>query len=198
MTAQCTSISRTRKRTPILFLIIANIILDTDDIPHLPDYPKTSSAEFSYVDDSATVVISTNYKSPADLLAKIIHQQKIQRAEIELPFSSSKAELIKFSRNRTTKRPEGDYPTLNTITPIQPSTNIRYLGVILDKRLNFNYHGREITFQGAQSVATLYSIGNKSSGLVLDTRMRLVNNLFLPKISRAFSAWCYHQPSITN
>jgi hypothetical protein len=73
-------------------------MLATDHSPHLPTTAKSSSAEVSYIDDSAMVVSTVNYHLNADALTNITKGQEMERKEIGLPFFSTKVELIHFTR----------------------------------------------------------------------------------------------------
>jgi hypothetical protein len=77
-------------------------------------------------------------------------------------------------------------------TTVHPSNHIKYLGVILDKILQFDQHGKQISTQGKKALGSLFAIGNSTKSLNATIQMRLVDGLILPKISGALPACWYH------
>jgi hypothetical protein len=133
------------------------------------------------VDDVAIVVTSESYYRNLQLLEKVLGKADLWGRRHAAKFAPDKFELIHFANpneNETTQEPTNadvthigsdifDYSTqhpegndqmpvrYNDTTIIQPSETAKYLGVWLDKRLEFDIHRKKLLAKANGSLEAL-------------------------------------------
>jgi ribonuclease HI len=120
--------------SPILFILYLRYLFDTLNERH----PRVKVP--SYIDDIAlTVEGNTEGENSRELekAAKTAFDWAINNA---VAFDETKTELMHFSTKRTPNTDFNASVTLPNGTVIKPGEVVRWLGIWLDRKLNFNHH----------------------------------------------------------
>ena len=104
-------------------------------------------------------------------------------------FETSKYVLVHFTRNY--KRPTKAVITINGHT-VNPSTEARYLGVILDQQLRFKSHLQQAVKKGTNAALALSSIAKCSWGAPYEHVRQLFQSVLAPRTDYAAVVW--HRP----
>lgn len=150
--------------SPILYNIY------TADIPHLEDSTLSISAT-SY----------QNYNCHLTNFQNIIKKWKIV-------VNSDKCQAIFFTR----KRKNCYIPQTNIVVnnrPVEWENNVKYLGIILDKKLTFRDHISYIVNKSNILIRTLYPLLNRKSALNIENKMLIFKNIFQAVMLYASPVW---------
>ena len=118
-------------------------------------------ARFGYADDISLLAASDSLESNCQTL--------IEWARLEgLTFDAKKSELIHFTRRRGDENPDmrmrlgpGEE---HTIQPTQKDKPLRWLGVLLDRKLTFKAHVTAMAAKAAAHAAGIKALGNTVRG----------------------------------
>jgi hypothetical protein len=160
--------------SPILFIIFTN------------DMPVTAKATIAlFADDT---MFST--KNPNPNRARIQLQEQLNLAsewfqKWRMRVNPSKTVAIIFGRTKTNRIP----PIKMGDTDIAWSNQVKYLGVTIGRKLNFEVHVSNIIKKATQTRGMLYSILNRKSPIPLGTRIRLLKMYITPILTYAGAAW---------
>lgn len=111
--------------SPILFLFYINDI---------PENPKTKIKLFA--DDTAISAESMNQDKAVEYIQKHLNELSTYYKKWKIKINPEKSVAIAFNNRRKTPKSKLKY---NDVT-IPYDTTVKYLGILLDKRLNFNKH----------------------------------------------------------
>jgi hypothetical protein len=143
----CNGIPQGSLVSPILFSIMMSALMEGDN-------PKNLQTGTAYVDDLNEVSDSFHYK--------------LQRAKIlGLAFAEDKSELIHFSLASRRKIADGQsmiMPDQQSYSEIQPSEQIKLLGIILDNTLTFITHAQNAASRSLQILGSLIFSSGKRLG----------------------------------
>jgi hypothetical protein len=109
-------------------------------------------------------------------------------ATIGLSFASDKTEVIHFSiaTRRKSRLPEHLTLTDKTLPHrIDPSHQIKLLGVIVNNTLNFIVHAQHASSKGMQALGSLFYLRKGLNGISSYTARYLAISKIMPKILRA-------------
>lgn len=155
-------------------------ILFVSDVPvqvrtHLACFADDTA---SYTSDDDIDIIISRLQLSLELLQSYFNKWKLKLNE-------SKTEAILFTRQRTTPKRK-----LNIVGQLIPwSTEVRYLGVTLDNKLNWTKHVNKLRVKGAQALGCLSPILNRKSKLSANTKLRLYTTLIRPCITYSCPVW---------
>lgn len=156
-------------------------------INDMPTFAKTKLAV--YADDTAIYSHSFNAQVATkqcqihcDKILDFAHRWKIK---INLP----KTEHIIFSRKFTNSKVFTQLQ-LGQTKIIPAAKQIKYLGVVLDKRLSLSPHISYLQQKGAQALRQIYPLMNKYSKLSIANKKRLYVAIMRPVITYAAPVWC--------
>lgn len=159
---------------PYLFLLYLNDI---------PIQPRTSLACFA--DDTASIASSPDLdmvmgrlQFSLDLLSEYFLRWKFK-------LNDAKTEAILFTRKRKlpTRRLRANSHS------IPWSTQVKYLGVILDKRLNWSSHITYIRSKGLKALNALNPLLRRKSKLSKSTKLLIYTTLVRPILTYACPVW---------
>ena len=158
---------------PLLFLLYVN------DIPHSSDLLSF----VLFADDTNIFLSNPNI----DTLIHIFNTEIIQVSNWfkanKLSLNVKKTNYIHFTK-KSNKQLKLNIKIDGSI--IQPTDNTTFLGVVIDKHLNWNSHIDKITSQISRSIGVLRRLRHS---LPLNILFTLYNTLILPYISYSNIAW---------
>ena len=134
-----------------------------------PRSPITSMALFA--DDTALFVsspksrfIKSNLKKHATTIDNYFNKWKIN-------LNHHKTQALFFTRRRTLELPGRNINVFNN--QIQWETNVKYLGLYLDKKLTFNKHIEYVIQKAQMGIRILYPLLNRKSELNIKNKLLL-------------------------
>ncbi|KAI0992885.1 hypothetical protein K3495_g15299, partial [Podosphaera aphanis] len=150
------------------------------------------SKRFGYADDVAFFQISKSLHENANLLAKDLRQAINWASEEGITFDPDKFGLLHFSRRRTDQDPRTT-PNVE-VDPLNISEDadrpyIRWLGVLLDKKLTFKWHARSLAAKSLKVSQALSSLGNTARGVPPHLLRQAVVSCVLPVMYYAAETW---------
>jgi hypothetical protein len=159
---------------PQLFLLFLNDV---------PIYRYTNLACFA--DDTASFSSSKNIDLIIDRLQASLNSLILYFTKWKLKINASKTEAIMFTRqrslpNRTLKINNHDIPW---------SRSVKYLGTILDNKLNWSENTSKLKLKGTKALIALHPILNKRSKLSKMTKLCIYSTLIRPCITYACPVW---------
>ena len=135
--------------SPILFLIYVARVL------------AKRGFQLSYIDDFSITVSSTSAKKNCQVLNDVL-QDLFQLAEEKgVEFDIAKTELIHFH----THREEIEEPIMAGQNMVKPSAVVKWLGISLDRRLNFKTHVEGKVTAAQRAFFGMSKLGNTQRGL---------------------------------
>lgn len=159
---------------PYLFLIYLNDI---------PTQTRTDLACFA--DDTACFTSSADLDLIIDRLQLAIEKLFEYFNKWKLKLNSSKTEAILFTRKRT--------QPLRTLKinghSIAWSKSVKYLGLIMDHKLNWNEHVSYLRLKGMKAFNALSTILNRKSNLSSQTKLLLYTSLIRPCLTYGCPVW---------
>lgn len=159
---------------PYLFLLYVNDI---------PVQPRTSLACFA--DDTASFTSSNDVDLIVSRLQLSLENLHSYFTKWKLKLNEGKTEAILFSRHRN--EPKSKLKIGGHTIPWAKS--VRYLGVTLDKKLNWSKHISNIRRKGIVALNSLNPILNRHSNLSSHTKLRIYTTLVRPCITYAAPVW---------
>jgi hypothetical protein len=167
-------------------------ILDADDPINL----QTSTA---YVDDLNEIHADVNTGKIVPKLSDSFLFKATRAATIGLSFASDKSEVVHFSMATRRKSRFPEHLTLTDKTlprRIDPSRQIKLLGVIVDGTLNFIVHAKHASSKGMQALGSLLCLRKGLNGISPYTARYLAISKIMPKMLWASPIWWTGSQSI--
>ena len=159
---------------PLLFLLYINDM----------NLAVESSKIFHFADDTNLLCSSRNLKTLKQNMNKDLKLLYDWLCANRLSLNVKKTEFIVF---RPPRYKQGVRITLNLHhTQLFESSKLKYLGVILDNKLNWKAHIAELSKKLSRAVGLLYKIGNFCPPSILRT---LYNSLFVSHLSYGLAVW---------
>ena len=166
--------------SPILYLFYnADLLRECKDI-------RLSIDPTGFVDDVTILTYSSSIVRNVQNLEKAYDKCLKWAKTHGSKFNPDKTELIHFSRKR--KYPEGASIALEGFT-IEPSQEIKILGVYLDKNLSPNAQRRAIERKAPKLLSAMKRLTQSTWGLSLDLARNLYLRAVRPAISYGAIAW---------
>lgn len=159
---------------PYLFLLYLNDV---------PIQTRTSLACFA--DDTASFTSSKDIDLIVDRLQLSIQLLQSYFSKWKLKLNDTKTEAIMFSRQRNV--PSRCLRINDHRIPWQNS--VKYLGVNLDRKMNWTYHTTQLRLKGIKALGALGPILNKRSNLRPTTKLQIYSTLVRPCITYAAPVW---------
>lgn len=149
-----------------------------------PKYMKTAY----YADDTALITSSKTTKSLLSKMEKGFAACDRYLYKWKIKINPIKTQTIVFPYNNSPKRiPNRDLSVGNERISIQNS--VKYLGVVLDKKLNYAKHIEETCKKGLKTLKALWPILNKRSSLNLKNKNLIFKNVIRPTLTYACPIW---------
>ena len=139
--------------------------------------------------DSDLIVLRHGYKPEASVKAlQIILNKLILWGETcSLKFNPTKTQMIIFSGKKTT--PTSTQPLVINNQPVNTVNSIRYLGVILDSKLNWNLHRNKSIQNAKQNLIAISQKIAKTWGPKPHISKWIYTGIIRPKILYASMNW---------
>jgi hypothetical protein len=167
------------------------------------------------VDDVCILAISNSYEENVRLLEKALQRAASWASKHAAKFAPDKFELIHFNNpkstattNTTNETPPRDtdiwevpddpsghsgmpvtIPGDSIPTILKPTDTAKYLGVWLDKHLNFTIHRKKMLAKGASSLEALRGISGSTWGSSLIAMRKVYQAVIIPQMLWGLSAW---------
>lgn len=159
---------------PYLFLLYLNDI---------PIQPHTKLACFA--DDTASFTSSKDVNLIIDRLQLSLSNLVTFFTDWKLKLNETKTEAILFTRSR--KVPQRRLKILNH--QINWSPNAKYLGVMLDSKINWSQHINYTKTKAIKAMGALNVIFNRKSKLSSSSKLRIYTTLIRPCLTYAAPVW---------
>ena len=196
--------------SPILFLLFNAPLVRACTLQGL-HYGESEA--YGWVDDVCILAISNSYEENVQLLEKALQRAASWASKHAAKFAPDKFELIHFTNPKSTTTatanttattdidiwevPDdpsghdgmpvvipGDIPTV-----LAPKETAKYLGVWLDKHLNFTTHRKKMLAKGASSLEALRGISGSTWGSSLIAMRKVYQAVIIPQMLWGLSAW---------
>lgn len=136
---------------------------------YVNDIPKHNQTQIAlFADDTALIAQSTKKQQANIYLQKHIDQLEDYYDKWKIKVNPTKTKLVHFSVKRDTPNNKIKFNNIE----VNHEKSLKYLGVILDQRLTFESHIREINKKAKAAINVLYPILNKHSPM--DTKFKLL------------------------
>lgn len=154
---------------PVLYILYIN---------NIPKIPKTHLA--LYADDTAVYTSSWRLDTVANRLTQSAYKINKEFKKWRTKLNNNKTEAIMLTKRRPKSLPDID---------VNWSNCVKYLGVKIDSKLNFNEHIKHVCNKALQAMFLLYPIFNKYSHLSLKNKMLLYKVCIRPILTYAAPVW---------
>jgi len=166
--------------SPILYLFYNADLLDI---------PGTRQQSLGFIDDIAFGAQGSTDEENAEELKAMLDKAERWREAHGARFEASKYVLIHFSRR--IKAMETPIRIANKV--IQPSHEVRYLGVIFDRKLRFKLHVEYAAKKGAKFALAMSRIAKSTWGTTYQQTRNLFTAVAVPRMDYAAIIW--HRPT---
>ena len=166
--------------SPILYIFYNASLLETCEVD--PDTTATG-----YIDDAAILACGdTTAETCAKLKVALQKAQNWATAHAS-KFAPDKFQLAHFTRSRTRFDIEQEVET--EWGNIMPKTTCKYLGVVMDHKLDWKPHVEKIREKVSKSVNALASLGSFTWGISMSDMRKIYNGVVVPQMMYACSVW---------
>jgi ribonuclease HI len=175
--------------SPILYLFYnADLLEDHRVSPH-------NTLNQGYIDDIAILTTGKSTKDNCDILKKAHQQAKIWANRHASIFAEEKYELIHFTRrtDRHKDRFDLDQALELEASTIRPSTTVKYLGITLDTRLDWQHQCKAMETRATKRLGALAALAGSNWGVSLLDMRKLYISAVLPQVLYSISVW--HRPT---
>lgn len=154
----------------------------------LPTTPQVSLA--MYADDVCVFTKSRDARIVERRLQESLDNLEAWYRQWRIAIHPQKSTAILFSRSGKRKRRHGEPQHLNIQGEAVPwKSEIKYLGVTLDRRLTFGSHVTAVTRRARQMMAALSPMINRRSKLNPACKIKLYRTIVRPTMTYASAAW---------
>jgi hypothetical protein len=135
------------------------------DLLEIPQQINHNMEDLSlgFIDDITYGVAGLTDEGNVDRLQTILTRVEQWRRRHGAQFEPSKYVLVHFIRKSRGNRQTNASITISGTT-VQPSSEVKYLGVIFDKGLRFTSHLQYITKKGTKFALAMTSVGKQAWG----------------------------------
>ncbi|KAJ5667634.1 hypothetical protein N7507_003498 [Penicillium longicatenatum] len=189
--------------SPILFLLFNTPLIKGC---YLRKGDGATSQGYGWVDDAAVIVESESYARNVEILDEVLQKADIWAKRHAAKFAPDKFELIHFTNPRAGE--EVSIPSQSTqptdiydiiipdpgtdqlpVRDIQPSPHAKYLGIWLDKELNFNSHRQKLIGKANASLEALQALTGSTWGATLSAMRTVYQAVVIPQLLYGVTAW---------
>ncbi len=163
--------------SPILYAIF------TSDLK----IPSNCDAGF-FADDTAIISSAKRSNTIIKALATALIRFDSYFKKWKIKVNSSKTQAILFKFNESRKRIPTNQLTFNG-SVIELKTSVKYLGVIIDHKLNFGSHIDVARTNALNCLKAIYPLLGRKSSLSTDNKLTLYKVVILPKITYGSPVW---------
>lgn len=168
---------------------------------YVSDMPVVEHVKvYQYADDTLAVATGGDTHEAAAHLAKYLTKLEAWCRTWKTTVNASKSEAIVIRKRHTQGAQLPELRFKGAVIPYVPV--IRYLGVFLDKHLNFQHHAQQRKQWGLEKTAALFKWIKCRTGISPATKLVLYKTLILSKIQYGLPAWqgirkTYWEPLLT-
>lgn len=157
--------------------------LFTCDIPNFPNCVR-----YHFADDFA---LTSSAKRPRDIISRL-NQATAHYIDYcnkwKIRVNANKTECIYFTRFTATRKLPNRCLSIDG-TEVAWKDDVKYLGMILDKRLTFQKNIQYFREKSEKLIKMLYSFINRRSKLSITNKLLLYKTVFRPTLTYAYPAW---------
>lgn len=142
-----------------------------------------------YADDTALYSATKTTNKSIKNVQRALHSIDKYMTKWKIKINAAKTQFIIFPFNRSRRRiPSTVLRFQNNI--IRAETAVKYLGVTLDKKLNFDLHIENTRNKATKAMRALYPMLAKSSKLNVKNKNVIYKTMIRPIITYASPIWC--------
>ena len=182
------------KGTPqggVLSPLLWNIVIDSLLVTLCNVLPQSDFVQ-GFADDLVTLVTGSDINKLMEKMQSIVNIINEWCITNGLELSTEKTRLVLFTWKRKFSI---NYPVIINNEALSFSTEVKYLGLILDHKLNWKKHIDYISGKANQSLNTAKRTIGKNWGLSAKTVKWLYKSVVLPTITYGCHVWGLNQPS---
>lgn len=141
-----------------------------------------------YADDTALLSATKTTNKSIKNVQKAMEAIEIFSTRWKIKINATKTNFIIFPFNRARRRT----PTINLRfqnNTIVPETTVKYLGVTIDQKLNFDKHIESTRNKATRAMCALYPMLARTSGLSLGNKNIIYKTMIRPIIIYAAPIW---------
>lgn len=149
-------------------------------INDIPIDPKTKLA--IYADDTALFVDVQwkNAKRVSELLSNAFNSVSKFFRDWKIKLNEGKTECIIFSKSSVMHKKSKNFPLIANGRNIDWADQVKYLGVTLDKKLNFGAHIDRAVCNANSMMKTLFPLMKRNNSLSTDNKVRVYKAMIRP------------------
>ncbi|KAM3466574.1 hypothetical protein MY5147_009007, partial [Beauveria neobassiana] len=163
--------------SPILYILI------TAALYFLPGAVQ----RYGYADDTAMLFIGDLLEDTARQANEAIAAMETWGRGEAIHFDPNKTEIMHFSRRKADHNKSPDIS--HGDKEAQAAASMRWLGIVLDKKLTFNYHVNEWTQKARRVVNHLRAMNNTVRGMAATAARRAAWAVAMPTLFHGLDAW---------
>lgn len=154
---------------------------------YINDIPKSQNTELAlFADDTAIIASSKNPRLANIRINNHLNELIEYFNQWKININPQKTQLINFNQ----KQNQDEYQIINIHNEIiETKEKIKYLGVTLDRKLNFKSHINNIKNKANHIINTLYPHLNNTSKLPVNMKIQLYNSYIKPILTYASPVW---------
>lgn len=157
-------------------------------ILYINDLPENKNTSLSlYADDTAIIANSKNHDLANKYIQDHVNQLTAYYNKWKIKINAAKTENIFFTNKHLTN--ENIAPVTIVNMKIEPKTHVKYLGLILDKKLSFTQQINAIKNKTATAKATLHTLLHRNSPITTENKTLIYKSVIRPQISYAAPIW---------
>lgn len=181
--------------SPLLYQFYAADLLDIVEDDRNRGRPREVAVGF--VDDSTFIVSSPSFTENIETLQRIVGKAR-EWAELHAcQFDVKKFQLIHFlHENGVKSRPDHTLGLKIGDVVIDPSSTVKYLGIVLDSHLRWHQHVEMVLALGLAAVLALGRLARGNGGMPPKYIRRLYISAILPRVEYGLAVW--YEPIITS
>ena len=158
------------------------------DLLDIPD--REGEDAVAYIDDAFMLATGKNFQEAHRKLYDLMRKQRgVENWSIthSSPLEYSKLALINF----VSRHKNADNPSLILLhRTIEPSDSTKYLGVIVDRHLNWKAQHAYAVEKGTKWAAQIHCLARPSWGITPKHAKRLYISIAFPRILYSLDVWC--------
>lgn len=153
------------------------------------DIPQATNCVLSlFADDAAVYSAGFSYSEINQSMQSYLNELDIYYKKWKIKINPNKTNAIFFTKRRKPRYlPDRQLRILDS--PIQWVDNIRYLGIIFDKKLTFKYHINNTIMKVNKIICTLYPLINRKSKLSISNKIIIFKTIFNPILMYGSPVW---------
>lgn len=156
--------------------------LYTYDIP-----PLVRCKKAIYADDMGLYATSSNAELAVNYLQRDLNELSAYYKKWRLKLNEAKTEVIMFTRRVKNKKPQKKITMSGVV--LEWKTEVKYLGLTLDCRLNWKSHLEKARSKMQQAIGAISPIFNRKSPLAEKKKLLLYQSQIRPALTYAIPVW---------